>query len=159
MKKMIAAAGVAASMVIGVVGGVAFGVPTLVAAQEQSPEAPAAKRAPKESKPGCGPHRGHVARRLAMDTVAEVLGMTNTELREALSAGKTIADVADEKGVAVQSVIDALVAERLAKLTARVTAFVNGAGPAFKGGDRQHGPRGRIAPAGAPGDPGDATPA
>lgn len=180
MNKMIAAAGVAASMVIGGIGGVALGVPTLVAAQEQSPDAPASESAPEKAKPGCGPHRGRVARHFAMDTAAGVLGMTNAELRAALADGKTVAEIAEDKGVALQRVIDALVAdhkthldahvaageitqeqadERLARFTERVTAFVNGEKPAFEGGDRPRGPRGRIAPAGAPAGESDVTPA
>ena len=51
--------------------------------------------------------------------------MTAAELRTELEAGKTIAQVASTKGVEVQKVIDALVAEA----TTRITDMVNGVKP------------------------------
>ena len=189
MKKMIAATAVAASVAIGGVAGVALGVPSLASAQETAEEtvtwidealtglvsngtinqtqADAVESALEEAKPD-RPHRGHrIARHFAMDAVAEALGMTNTELRQELSEDKSIADIAGERGVEVQTVIDALVAqhkarldehvaaggltqeaadEKLANFTERVTAFVNGDAPLFRG-HRPGGPRGGMVPA------------
>lgn len=77
---------------------------------------------------GRGPGGGH--NRAA---VATALGISEADLQTALQAGKSIAQVATEKGVSVQKVIDALVAaeqqehpnEAVADITARVTKFVN----------------------------------
>ena len=65
--------------------------------------------------------------------MATALGISEADLQTALQAGKSIAQVATEKGVSVQKVIDALVAaeqqehpnEAVADITARVTKFVN----------------------------------
>jgi hypothetical protein len=46
-----------------------------------------------------------------LDIVAEALGMTTEELREALAGGQTIADLAEAKGVALEDIAAALVAE------------------------------------------------
>ena len=51
---------------------------------------------------------------------AEVLGMTQDELREALRDGTTLAEVAEKQGIEVQKVIDALVAELSEHLDERV---------------------------------------
>jgi len=98
-----------------------------------------------------------------LDAAATALGMTVEELRTALVAGTSLADVAATKGVAVQKVIDAIVAaktaelkqhvadgkltqaradELLAGLSARVTAMVNADIPAFGRGGRGHGGEG-----------------
>jgi polyhydroxyalkanoate synthesis regulator phasin len=101
-----------------------------------------------------------------LDTAADALGITEEELRTALQDGQSIADVASERGVDVQGVIDALVAdaqarlaeevaegditqeqadERLSRLTEAVTAMVNGERPAMPegpGGRFRGGPRG-----------------
>jgi hypothetical protein len=87
--------------------------------------------------PGMGGRHGGPG----LDAAATALGMTNDELRTELQAGKTIADVATAKGVDVQKVIDALVAEA----KTRITDMVNGVKPA--------------APADAPADPAATPPA
>jgi uncharacterized protein (DUF433 family) len=77
-----------------------------------------------------------------LGTAATALGMTEADLRTALGSGKTIAQVAKDKGIDVQKVIDALVAQakqRLrqaeANLPARITDLVNGKAP-LGGGHR-----------------------
>ena len=81
-----------------------------------------------------------------LETAAETLGMTEDELRTALDAeGATLARIAEEKGVAIDRLVDALVTEkqeriaeaveegmpqdvadeRLADLEERVTEWVN----------------------------------
>ena len=188
MKKMIAATAVAASVAVGGIAGVALGVPTIASAQNAAEEtvtwidealsglvtngtinqaqADAVESALEEAKPDRGPRGGRIARHFAMDTVAGALGMTNTELRAALAEDKTIAEVASDRGVEVQAVIDALVSEhkthldehvaagditqeqadeRLANFTEHATALVNGEAPLFK---RHHGPRGFGGPRG-----------
>jgi polyhydroxyalkanoate synthesis regulator phasin len=95
-----------------------------------------------------------------LDAAATALGITADELRTEVEGGKTIAQVASDKGVDVQSVIDAMVAQakthldeevasgehtqaeadqKLADLTQRITDSVNNGMPAR--GD--HGPGGR----------------
>lgn len=64
-----------------------------------------------------------------VDAAATALGITTEELKTELEAGKTIADVATDKGVDVQAVIDSIVAEQTANITQRVTDMVNGIKP------------------------------
>ena len=59
--------------------------------------------------------------RAIVDAAAETLGITVEELREGLRDGKSIADMAREKDVAVEDVIDALVEKVVATMTANVT--------------------------------------
>ncbi len=51
------------------------------------------------------------AGRMPLAAAARALGIDRTELRDELAGGKTIAQVADERGVSVQTVIDAMVAD------------------------------------------------
>lgn len=102
----------------------------------------------------------------ALDAVAEELGLTADEIRTALQDGQSLADLAAANGSSAQAVVDILVAEaqthldehvadgditqeeadtRLADVTERITAMVNGEMPAFDG----HGPG-----MGGPGGPG-----
>lgn len=88
------------------------------------------------------------------EVVAELLGIDAETLREELMAGNSIADIAESNGVDVQTVIDALVdeaeahldlavesgrltaeeaEEKLADVTERVTARVNGEGRPDRG--------------------------
>ena len=76
----------------------------------------------KDSFPGRGgPGMGR-AGGIALDTAANALGMSADDLRTALRDGQTIAQIAQSKGVDVQTVIDALVAEAKTRLDERVTA-------------------------------------
>src|SRR3954447_2837385 len=98
--------------------------------------------------PEGGPHAG--GRGVGLDAAATALGISQDELRTDLESGKTIAQVAGEKGVDVQTVIDALVADasshldqavadgkitadeaasRKAELPTRIADFVNNGGP------------------------------
>lgn len=106
--------------------------------------------------PGFGMGRGHGMMGPGEDlsVVAKAIGISDSDLLSALQNGKSIADVAKSKNVAVQTVIDALVASEktevqsmvtagritqaqadtmIANLTQRVTAMVNGTlpGPGF----------------------------
>jgi hypothetical protein len=109
-----------------------------------------------------------------LDAAATALGTDAATLRQALKDGKSIADVAAEKGVAVDTVTKAISDAATAKidqavtdgkltqaqadakkatLTEQVTAMVNGTMPLGKGGPKGggHGPRGdRKAPATPP---------
>ena len=104
----------------GGVTGALFGGPGISGAQEATtsttaPTAPAP--APGPDGRGCiGGHRGP-----GLDAAATALGMTREELRSQLDADTTIADVAKAKGVDVQKVIDAMVADAKAHLAQAVT--------------------------------------
>ena len=100
-----------------------------------------------------------------VDAVASVLGMTADELHMELHSGKSLATIAESKGVAVQKVIDAIVTEvkahvadevasgeltqaeadaKLADVTAKVTEMVNSTRPMRgeggpRGGHDRHG--------------------
>lgn len=58
-----------------------------------------------------GPDKSMVA------VAAEQLGLTRTELIAELQAGKTIAQVAEAQGVALETIVDAFVAPRVERLT------------------------------------------
>jgi hypothetical protein len=94
--------------------------------------------------------RGHWFHGGDPPALAESLGVDEDELRDALRDGRTIAEVAEEQGVDVQDVVDAVVAahqervdeavadgdltqedadELMAGAEERVTAFVNGERP------------------------------
>lgn len=73
--------------------------------QAQTPEA-----APSDSRKGKRGGQGHHGKAMfKSDELAQLLGMTQDELREQLRAGKTLAEIAKEKGVDSQKVIDLLV--------------------------------------------------
>jgi hypothetical protein len=69
-----------------------------------------------------GPGMGHGRGGHGLEAAATALGITADELRTAIEGGQTIAEVATEKGVDVQTVIDAMVAELKAHLDAEVAA-------------------------------------
>lgn len=105
----------------------------------------------KAARPAHRPGKGHGHGFAKLDVAAKVLGMTVEDLRSALGGGKSLAAVAQEKGIDVAKVVDALVAEfkahldqevasgihtraeadqKLADARARLEAFVNGTAPA-----------------------------
>lgn len=110
---------------------------------------------------GIGHGGGHRGGGLALSAAATVLGLTEDELRTALATdGTTLADVAEEQGVDLDALVDALVTaaqermavavedgrltqeqadERLADLEERITERVNSESPV---GGPGHGPRG-----------------
>ena len=73
---------------------------------------------------GNGPH-GRAGRRggafaQGMSVITEQLGMTRDELRAELQAGKSIADVAAEQGVALETIEDAIIDQMSEKLAEKV---------------------------------------
>ena len=75
----------------------------------------------KASEP-VGGHRGGLRGGADLSVAATTIGITADELRTALQSGQSIADVATAKGVAPQSVIDAMVAAMKQRLAESVTA-------------------------------------
>jgi len=77
---------------------------------------------PGEHGPGGhGGPDGH-GRGAGLEAAAKALGITEDALKTELKDGKTLAEVAKEKGVDKQKVIDALVAEAKARSAAAVKA-------------------------------------
>lgn len=117
-----------------------------------------------------------------LSVVATTLGMTEAEVRDAISNGQTLAQLAEAKGSSAQTLIDAILAEhkahlddevatgehtqaeadaKLAEATTRVTDFVNNTAAPQMMGPGGHGPRGGApdgdAPTDAPTDNAEAT--
>ena len=67
-----------------------------------------------------GEHRGGFGAHLSV--AATYLGVTEATLRTSLEGGKTLADVAKEKGKSASGLVDALVADETKELDAAVTA-------------------------------------
>lgn len=131
-KKLLGAAALTAALVGGGVGGALLGSPLASLAQTApsttTTEAPAADANPRDDRadrdrdcarggPGGRGHRGVGA---DLDAAAEALGTTEDDLRDALGDGKSLADVAGERNVDVQRVIDALVASATARIDDKV---------------------------------------
>jgi membrane peptidoglycan carboxypeptidase len=75
---------------------------------------------PEGMGPGGGGPGGH-GRGPGLEVAATALGIDADALRTEIESGKTIADVAADKGVDVQTVIDAIVADMQNHLTEAVT--------------------------------------
>lgn len=72
-----------------------------------------------EMRGGRGP--GGMGHGASLTTITEALSMTEADLQSALQAGKTVAALAEEKGIALQTIIDALLAEQKTVLAQAVT--------------------------------------
>ena len=83
-------------------------------------QGPGRRRRPDDRPGGSG--RGHSEAVSDTSVVAKAIGITEAQLLTELNAGKTPAQVATAHGVAVQKVIDALVADGLSELQADVKA-------------------------------------
>ena len=115
-----------------IAGGAAFAMTLagLGIANAQTDDAtPSTSTAPAEGEgegtgdgPRFGRHHTHADHHPHADlsVAAKAIGITTAELRDELIAGKSMAQVAEAKGVAPQAVIDALVADRTAVLNAAV---------------------------------------
>ncbi len=123
---------------------------TITQAQADAVLAALEEARPEGMGPGDGGPGGRGGRGPGLDVAATALGIDAAALRTDLESGKTIAEVASDSGVAVQTVIDAIVAdmqthltddvasgrltqaeadERAADSTERATALVNGERP------------------------------
>lgn len=133
LKQALAGAGVVAAVAA---GSIALALPA--AAQDETQEDTSDTTTEREVR-----HR-HFG---ALDTVADILGLDDAEVRDRLAGGESVADIAGEQGVAIDDVVAALLAgaqsqlddavtgerltqdeadERLVEIEERVTAFVNG---------------------------------
>jgi hypothetical protein len=110
--------------VLGVGVAVAVGGPQVASAVSGAPS-PWWAAAPGHGGGPKGPPEG-----AAFDAAAKVLGVSTDELRADLEAGKTIAQIATDKGVDVNAVVDAMVAAAQPDLRQHITDLVNHAKPA-----------------------------
>lgn len=95
---------------------------TITQAQADAVIAALAEAGPPEGgRGGPGGHGGRMGGR-GLDSAATALGITADELRTALEGGQTIAQVAESKGVDVQTVIDAMLADLKTHLDEEVAA-------------------------------------
>lgn len=145
-RKTLGAIAMTAALTTGGAVGAMFGTPFTSGAQSNttSTTVPA-----NGDASGGGPRGGPLRRAAHVDlaVAAKALGMSTRDLGTELKAGKTIAEVAQAKGVDKQVVVDDLVAasqKRLdslkASLPERMTKLVDGEGRARFGGHR-HGDR------------------
>lgn len=153
-KKILATAALTASLMAGGVVGAMFGTPAISSAQSEPDQGVERAERPANGRSGggqpspadrparAGEHRAagaegeeerrghHRHRGLALEAAAEALGMTPEELKAELQAGKSVRTVAGERGVDVQTVIDAIVAAITEHAQERATEFVNRERPA-----------------------------
>lgn len=129
-RKLIGAAAFSVALAGGGVAGALLGSPVTSGAQESTTttaDDPGIREVRFE-------HRGP-----GLEAAATALGMTTDELKAELEAGATIAQVAADEGVDVDTVIDAMVTEATDGIRERITAIVNGEAPL---GGPGRGPRG-----------------
>jgi hypothetical protein len=117
-KKLIGAAAFTVALAGGAAAGALLGVPGSSGAQETTTTA--------DPVPADDEAVHHVRGGPQLDAAAEALGMTTDELQAELESGKTIADVAGERSVDLDTVIDAIVADVTADVREHVTDMVNG---------------------------------
>ncbi len=79
------------------------------------------ERGQEDILPGPGPMMRFGAR-IELQKAAEALGMTQADLQTQLQSGKTLAQVAQEKGVTTQTLVDALLAQPKADLAQQVAS-------------------------------------
>lgn len=138
-RKLLGAAAFSLALAGGGAAGALLGTPNISGAQDETDDTTTDTEVTAfEHGPGRHGFRGE-----ALATAAEVLGLSEDDLRTQLEDGSSIAQVAEAQGVDVQAVVDALVAdatERLeeieAELPGRMTDLVNreGLGDGPRGG-------------------------
>ena len=114
MSKLLKVAGVALAAAVVV----ALGSSAMAFAQESTPAAPSARLAHGGGF-GFGPNS-----QAALEAAADALGMTADELSTQLWGGKTLAELADEAGVDLQDVRDAVEAAQVEAVRAAITQAV-----------------------------------
>ena len=97
----------------------ALGISSIASAQTATP--PSTSTVPQARVGGFGPGLHNQA---ALDAAAKVLGMTSDELSAQLWGGKTLAQIADEKGIDITTVQQAVQAAMLAETKAAIQQAV-----------------------------------
>jgi hypothetical protein len=90
------------ALLVGIVA--ALGISSVVSAQSSVTPTPTAPTAPTAPRGGPGFGRGGLHSQAALEAAAKALGMTTDELSAQLWGGKTLADIADAKGVDIATV-------------------------------------------------------
>lgn len=143
-RKLLGAAAFTIALTGGGVAGALLGSPSLSNAQDGTTSTTALSSASDSAADHFGGPRDHRGEGLAV--AAKALGISEADLRTALEGGKSIAEVAKDQGVDLQTVIDALVADGTARLDEakanlpdRITELVNrtGWGDHRPGGDHR----------------------
>jgi len=118
MKKKAMFAALSAGAIAGTGAGLILGVPGLTSAAndttESSTDVLSAATIDLNADGADSHHGGHKGGRgkfASPETLAEVLGIDVETLRAEFAAGKSIADIASEQGIEIETVVDALVAE------------------------------------------------
>lgn len=156
-RRWLRATAVAAMVGAGALGSWALSQPSNSSAAESASDAATGAGSTEIGDHGPGRH----GRGPGLDAAAEALGLTTDELRTKIQGGATLAEIAAEQGVEVDTLIAAIVADATADIDAkvesgeidearateikdglleRVTAMVNGEFP--QGGPGGHGPGG-----------------
>jgi hypothetical protein len=119
-RTLLGAAAFSVALAGGGIAGAVLGTPSVSSAQDGTTST-TAKDGTTDTKAADAnrPRRPH-PRLEVLRQAADALGMTPAELRTELQSGKSIADVAKEKGVDEQKVIDAIVSDATAKLQAEI---------------------------------------
>ncbi len=106
--------------------GLKMGAAALIVSAGLAFASPAAAWSPIVPPPRAGaPRWGGVEMRLGsakLTTIAQALSMTEAELRAELQAGKSVADIASAKGVALETIVNAVIAEQTTALNEAVAA-------------------------------------
>ena len=100
----------------------ALGISSVASAQSSvtpTPTAPTEQAAPRD---GFGPRSLHS--QAALEAAAKALGMTADELSAELWGGKTLADIAEEKGIDIADVKAAVEAAQIVETKAAITQAV-----------------------------------
>ena len=94
---------------------------TTAYADDNNPPTPFGERGP--GGPG-GPHGGRGLDGAALEAVANVLNMSTDDLSTALEGGQTLQDLADQAGVDIQAIKDALTTVREESMRERIAQAV-----------------------------------
>jgi len=130
-QRVVRSVAVAAALFGGVALGAALGVPQLAGAAASAGRAAQAHTHGAKDAPGGA----------QLEAAAQALGIGSDELRADLQSGKTIAQVATDKGIDVNAVIDAMVAAAQPELRQHISDLVNNGAPSAGHGAPPAGPR------------------
>ena len=97
---------------------------TAAFADEGNPPQPFGERGPGGPGGPGGPHGGRGLDGAALEAVADVLDMSADDLSAALEDGKTLPELADEAGVEMQEIFDALSAVRAESMREHIAQAV-----------------------------------
>ncbi len=120
--KVLGITAIAGALLLAGTGFVVAQTTTPPAPQTATPQAPWGPGWMMGGMMGWGGFRWAGPQNSLIAVAAEALGLTPQELIAELQAGKTIADVAEEQGVALETIVDAFLAPREEALQAAVEA-------------------------------------